>query len=76
MPGGKKVVGVEVVYVGLKLPAGLHEDMVRQIRGLRNWRDRQEFIAEAIREKLEREKAKGGRLPPGADRVVRETRVS
>lgn len=74
--GGKKRVTVPIERVTVILPTGVHDDMVRLIGSERRWFDRQEFIKEAVREKIEREKAKPGRLPPGAERVVRETRVS
>lgn len=75
MPG-KKRVEVPLEKLGVMVPRGLHEELVRSIRAEGRWANRQEFLMEALREKIEREKAKPGKPPPGADRVVRETRVS
>ena len=40
--------------VGVTLPDGLYEEMIRVIDNERRWVDRVEFIREAIKEKLER----------------------
>lgn len=50
--------------VSLRLPKGLHDEMVRIIEGAREWKDRQHFIAEAIREKVERWKRDHPLGPP------------
>jgi Arc/MetJ-type ribon-helix-helix transcriptional regulator len=73
---GKKRVEVPLEKLGVMVPRGLHEELIRLIRAEGRWANRQEFLMEALREKIEREKAKPSRLSPGAERVVRETRVS
>lgn len=75
VPGGKKQIEVDLVPVGLKLPTGIHEEMVRLIRSSRMWRDRQEFISEAIREKIERLRLQRPTLHPASNHVVERTKV-
>jgi Arc/MetJ-type ribon-helix-helix transcriptional regulator len=53
--GGKKRVDVRVESVTVQFPSGLHDEMVELMRRQVRWFDRQEFIKEAVREKLERE---------------------
>lgn len=74
--GGKKRVGVPSEPVTVLFPAGAHEEMVRLINSERRWFDRQEFIKEAVREKIEREKSKSGKPAAVAERVVRDARVA
>lgn len=64
MPGGQGKVRVPEEKVGLRLPKGLHDEMVRVIESAREWKDRQHFIAEAIREKIERWKREHPLGPP------------
>lgn len=56
--------------VGVTLPDGLYEEMIRVIDNERRWVDRVEFIREAIKEKLERWKKEHplGLPPPQRER--------
>jgi hypothetical protein len=68
--GGRKRVEVQTESVTTKFPAGLHAEMVSLIDREKRWFDRQEFIKEAVREKIERSRAaKAGPAPPPPVRV-------
>ena len=56
--------------MGVTLPDGLYEEMIRVIDNERRWVDRVEFIREAIKEKLERWKKEHplGLPPPQRER--------
>ncbi|HTT15190.1 MAG TPA: hypothetical protein VMG81_05380 [Thermoplasmata archaeon] len=53
MPGRSRL-AVPEERLGLRIPVGLHEEMVGVIRAANQWKDRQNFILEAIKEKTER----------------------
>ena len=53
MPGRSKL-EVPEERVGLRVPVGLHAEMVAVIHSANQWKDRQAFILEAIKEKTER----------------------
>ena len=55
--------------MGLRVPVGLHEEMVGVIHAANLWKDRQAFILEAIKEKMERwRKEHPMWSPPAKDR--------
>ena len=54
---GRKRVEVATESVTVLIPAGVHDEMILLIQSEKAWFDRQEFIKEAIREKLQRHRA-------------------
>ncbi|MDE1822349.1 MAG: hypothetical protein KGJ23_12985 [Euryarchaeota archaeon] len=57
MPG-VKVTKVALVPMMIRVPKQSHDEMVIEIEASNRWVDRSDFVREAIREKVEREKAK------------------
>lgn len=55
--------------VGLRVPVGLHQEMVAVIHSANQWKDRQAFILEAVKEKIERWRKENPMWsPPAKDR--------
>lgn len=72
--GAKKTSRVGLQQFGVTLPEGVYRDMMDLVEREKRWDGRVEFTREAVREKIEREKSKGGRLSETATRVIRESK--
>jgi hypothetical protein len=62
---GELLVRVSTIPLQLRVPSGLHSEMVRLISSEARWSGRQEFVLEAIKEKIDRH---GKENPSGAKR--------
>ncbi len=71
--GGRSKAKVSSEKVGVLLPAGLHAEMLGIMAAEQRWFDRQDFIKEAVREKIERHRAKPA-PHPAASQVIERTR--
>jgi hypothetical protein len=68
MPGRSRL-EVPEERVGLRVPVGLHEEMVAVIHTANRWKDLQAFILEAIMEKVGRWRKENPMWsPPAKDR--------
>ena len=76
MPKGEKTVRVRNVKINSSLPEGEYQELHAVIESTRRWNDVADFARQAIREKLDRWKAAGHRLPegPGPADLVEEVR--
>lgn len=65
MPGARKSTPRSEL-IGIRLPDGVYEEMIRIIEGARQWPApaRQNFILEAVKEKLDRWKREHPLGPP------------
>ncbi|MCI4345877.1 MAG: ribbon-helix-helix domain-containing protein [Thermoplasmata archaeon] len=72
--GGKKKIEVANEQVCVRLPAGLYEDLLRVMAAEKRWFDRQDFVKEAVREKIERHRRPG--VHPAAAQAAASMRVT
>ena len=63
---------VQTHYVGLRLPIGFYEDIIELMNSERRWNSPQEWIKDAIQEKIERWKKEHSSGYGSPERVKKE----